>query len=70
MVGLDKNEPSSDLFCSECNRFYEVKTWWMDYGTYSVKLAKCPDCEKTYVLKYQDSAGLKVNTDKRFYTYR
>lgn len=53
--------------CSERFEFLQEDTWW-DYSGYTdVKLVKCPNCNTINPIKYRDTPGLYVNTDKRYY---
>lgn len=56
--------------CSKCKESFvyfpdEVK--WIDYGTYSVKVCKCPYCGTVQSIKFEDAFGQDVNNDKRYY---
>ena len=55
------------LRCGTNYVWFEKEAWWQDYGTYSVKLTKCPHCQCINSLKHEDASGLYVNTDKRYY---
>lgn len=56
--------------CNKCKDYFNYMpsdTYWQEFGTYSGKLVKCPNCGTINVIKYVEAAGLHVNTDKRYY---
>lgn len=56
--------------CIKCKTdfvYFSNKTWWDYNGFTNTKLTKCPNCNTINPVKYEDIAGLYVNTDKRYY---
>lgn len=56
--------------CTKCKKnfvYFPEETWWNHYGTYSVKLCKCPNCNTIQSVKFIEASGLDVNNDERYY---
>lgn len=56
--------------CKKCHTHYIFKpdeAKWIEYGTYSVKVATCPDCGCVNVVKYQDGFNQNPNLDRRYF---
>ena len=60
----------NNKMCSKCNEnfvYFQNETWWNNYGTYSVKLCKCPYCGNIQSVKFENASGLDVNNDRRYF---
>lgn len=58
--------------CKKCKSKFDYtadETWWDYSGFTNTKLVKCPDCGCIQAIKYEESFGLDVNNDLRFYEY-
>lgn len=44
----------------------------VDYsgGTYITYLARCPECGKVRIIKFEEDKHLNLNFDKRYYEYK
>ena len=64
---MDRQNNCTCKKCKENFIFLNKETWWNNYGTYSVKLVKCPYCETINSVKLEEASGLDVNNDRRYY---
>lgn len=55
--------------CEEIFRFVDEETEWKDFGTYSMKIIRCPKCGAVSILQTVEDKNLYVNTDDRYYNY-
>ena len=59
--------------CKKCESDFSYTfddVWWDYKGYTNTKLVKCPECGCIQAVKYEDSFGLDVNNDRRFYEYK
>ena len=53
--------------CKESFIFKSDESWWIEQGTYSEKVTKCPHCGCINVVKYQDGFNQNPNFDRRYF---
>lgn len=65
----EQYETSSSLCtCNKCHSLFKPDKYeWVEHGTYSSKITKCPKCGCVNVVKYQDGFNQNPNFDKRYF---
>ena len=63
-------ETQNNCVCKKCHESFIYKPdaiWWVERGTYSEKLVKCPECGCVNVVKYIDGFNQNPNIDYRYF---
>ena len=63
-------DKKSNCLCKKCDTNFIFKAdeaWWIEQGTYSEKVTKCPECGCVNVIKYIDGFNQNPNWNSRYY---